>query len=113
MNAQPNSPEHPEETARRRGAERRDIIAEKELRDLIENMPAMAGVLLPDGSHPYLTKQWREDSGLSGARTDFEGLRRAVDPEDHGLHLGKIRAAAAGRQPIQKKVRMASRADGQ
>src|SRR5258706_8609066 len=33
--------------------------AEKELRDLIENMPAMAGVLLPDGSHTYLTTQCR------------------------------------------------------
>jgi PAS domain-containing protein len=38
---------------------------EKELRDLVENMPAMAGVLLPNGSHTYLTNQWREYSGLS------------------------------------------------
>src|SRR5260370_14225441 len=32
---------------------------EKELRDLIENMPPMAGVLLPEGSPPYLANQWR------------------------------------------------------
>jgi len=79
MNAQPNSPEHPEETARRNETEHRDIVdsipatadqgmklpsqpdvealrrTERELRDLVENMPAMAGVLLPDGSHTYLT----------------------------------------------------------
>src|ERR1700736_3162634 len=104
MNAQPNSPEHPEETARRSETEHRGIVdnipatadrdrkpssqpndqradlhwPEKELRDLVDNMPAMAGVLLPDGSHPYLTNQWREYSGLSVAETDSEGWRRAV-----------------------------------
>src|SRR6266852_1929701 len=113
MNAQPNSPEQPEETARRRGTERRDIIAEKELRDLIENMPAMAGVLLPDGSHPYLTKQWREYSGLSVAETDSEGWRRAVHPEDIGLHVEKFRAAAAAGQPFENEVRLRRAVDGE
>src|SRR4029077_2967915 len=107
MNAQPNSPEHPEETARRRGTERRDIIAEKELRDLVENMPAMAGVLLPDGSHPYLTNQWREYSGLSVAETDSEGWRlTVVHPEDIDSHVQKFRAAAAARKPFENEVRL-------
>jgi len=69
MNAQPNSPEHTEETARHSETEHRGIVenipatadqrtklssqpvqteealrrAEEELRDLIENMPAIAG----------------------------------------------------------------------
>jgi PAS domain-containing protein len=59
---------------------------EKELRDLIENMPAIAGVLLPDGSHPYLTNPWQEYTGLSVAETDSEGWRRVVHPEDIDLH---------------------------
>jgi PAS domain-containing protein len=70
---------------------------EKELRDLVENMPAMAGVLLPDGSHTYLTNQWREYSGLSVAETDSGGWRRAVHPEDIDAHVEKFRAAAAAR----------------
>src|SRR5260370_15411683 len=51
---------------------------EKELRDLIENMPAMAGVLLPDGSHTYLTNQWREYRGLSLSRTQCPSFRQCV-----------------------------------
>src|SRR5260370_17208097 len=106
MNAQPNSPEHPEETARRSETEDRDIVdnipatadqgmklssqpdvealrrTEKELRDLIENMPAMAGVLLPDGSHTYLTNQWREYMGLSVSQTHPACFRRALLPHD-------------------------------
>src|SRR5258708_34984495 len=104
MNAQPNSPEHPEETARRSETEHRDIVdnipatadqgiklssqpdvealrrTEKELRDLVENMPAMAGVLLPDGSHTYLTKQWRAYRGLRLFRSHYAGWGRGVVP---------------------------------
>src|SRR5258708_21506802 len=104
MNAQPNSPEHPEETARRSETEHRDIVdnipatadqgiklssqpdvealrrTEKELRDLVENMPAMAGVLLPDGSHTYLTNQWRGYSGFALVRTHSGGWGRAFPP---------------------------------
>jgi PAS domain S-box-containing protein len=86
---------------------------EKELRDLVENMPAMAGVLLPDGSHPYLTNQWREYSGLSVAETDSEGLRRAVHPEDIDSHVEKFRAAAAARKPFENEVRLRRAVDGE
>src|SRR5258708_6443001 len=137
MNAQPNSPEHPEETARRSETEHRDIVdnipatadqgielssqpdvealrrTEKELRDLVENMPAMAGVLLPDGSHTYLTNQWREYRGLSVAETDSEGLRRTVHPEDIDSHVEKFRAAAAARKPFENEVRLRRAADGE
>ena len=137
MNAQPNSPEHPEETARRSETEHRDIVdnipatadqgmklssqpdvealrrTEKELRDLVENMPAMAGVLLPDGSHTYLTNQWREYSGLSVAETDSGGWRRAVHPEDIDSHVEKFRAAAAARKPFENEVRVRRAVDGE
>src|SRR5260370_32608845 len=116
MNAQPNSPEHPEETARRNETEHRDIVdsipatadqgmklssqpdvealrrTEKELRDLVENMPAMAGVLLPDGSHTYLTNQWREDRRPAVSETASRGFGHAVYPAGHASHGEKIRA---------------------
>ena len=137
MNAQPNSPEHPEETARRNETEHRDIVdsipatadqgmklssqpdvealrrTEKELRDLVENMPAMAGVLLPDGSHTYLTNQWREYSGLSVAETDSGGWRHAVHPEDIDSHVEKFRTAAAARKPFENEVRLRRAVDGE
>src|SRR6266853_371211 len=137
MNVQPNSPEHPEETARRNETEHRDIVdsipatadqgmklssqpdvealrrTEKELRDLVENMPAMAGVLLPDGSHTYLTNQWREYSGLSVAETDSGGWRHAVHPEDIDSHVEKFRAAAAARKPFENEVRLRRAVDGE
>jgi PAS domain S-box-containing protein len=86
---------------------------EKELRDLIENMPAMAGVLLPDGSHLYLTKQWQEYSGLSLSETGSEGLRRTVHPEDIASHVEKFRAAAAAKRPFENEVRLRRAVDGE
>ncbi|HZC35007.1 MAG TPA: PAS domain-containing protein, partial [Chthoniobacterales bacterium] len=86
---------------------------EKELRDLVENMPAMAGVLLPDGSHPYLTNQWREYSGLSVAETDSGGWRRAVHPEDIDSHIEKFQAAAAGRKTFENELRLRRAVDGE
>jgi len=98
----------------RKQAEEASRRSEKELRDLVENMPAMAGVLLPDGSHRYLTKQWREYSGLAVAEIDFKGWRRpvAVHPEDIDLHVEKFRAAAAAGQPFENEVRLRRAADG-
>jgi PAS domain S-box-containing protein len=88
--------------------------SEKELRDLVENMPAMAGVLLPDGSHPYLTNQWREYSGLSVAETDSEGWRlTVVHPEDIDSHVEKFRAAAAAKKPFENEVRLRRAVDGE
>jgi PAS domain S-box-containing protein len=86
---------------------------EKELRDLVENMPAMAGVLLPDGSHPYLTNQWQEYTGLSVAKTDLEGWRRVVHPEDVDLYAQNFRAAAAARKPFDNELRLRRAADGE
>jgi PAS domain S-box-containing protein len=86
---------------------------EKELRDLVENMPAMAGVLLPDGSHPYLTNQWQEYTGLSVAKTDLEGWRRVVHPEDVDLYAQKFRDAAAARKPFDNELRLRRAADGE
>ena len=88
--------------------------SEKELRDLVENMPAMAGVLLPDGSHPYLTNQWREYSGLSVAETDSEGWRlTVVHPDDIDSHVEKFRAAAAAKKPFENEVRLRRAVDGE
>jgi len=139
MSAQPNSPEHTEETGRRSETEHRGIVdntpatadqgmklssqpvqaeealrrAEEELRDLIENMPAIAGVLLPDGSHPYLTTQWQKYTGLSVTETDSEGWRRVVHPEDIDLYAEKSRAAAAARKPFENELRLRRAADGE
>jgi PAS domain S-box-containing protein len=87
--------------------------SEKELRDLVENMPAMAGVLLPDGSHPYLTNQWQEYTGLSVTDTDSEGWRRVVHPEDIDLYAEKSHAAAAARKPFEHELRLRRAADGE
>jgi PAS domain S-box-containing protein len=70
-------------------------------------------VLLPDGSHAYLTNQWREYSGLSVAETDSEGWRRAVHPEDIDSHVEKFRAAAAARKPFENEVRLRRAVDGE
>jgi PAS domain-containing protein len=43
--------------------------SERELRDLIEIMPAMAVAALPDGSRTFANRRWTEYTGLSAEDT--------------------------------------------
>jgi PAS domain S-box-containing protein len=87
--------------------------SEKELRDLFENMPAIACVILPDGTHPYLTRQWTEYSGLSTQETDREGLAHVVHPEEAGLLLEKVRTGMACGKAFEHEARFRRAADGE
>src|SRR5580658_3691815 len=87
--------------------------SEKELRDLFENMPAIACVMLPDGTHPYLTRQWADYTGLSVQQTDREGLAKVVHPEEAGSLREKVRTAMVSGEVFEHEVRLRRAADGE
>jgi PAS domain S-box-containing protein len=86
---------------------------EKELADLFEKMPAIACVMLPDGTHPYLTRQWADYTGLSVQQTDREGLANVVHPEEAGSLREKVRTAMVSGEAFEHEVRLRRAADGE
>jgi len=86
---------------------------EKELADLFEKMPAIACVMLPDGTHPYLTRQWADYTGLSVQQTDREGLANVVHPEEAGSLREKVRIAMVSGEAFEHEVRLRRAADGE
>jgi PAS domain S-box-containing protein len=87
--------------------------SEKELRDLFEKMPAIACVMLPDGTHPYLTRQWADYTGLSVQQTDREGLANVVHPEEAGSLREKVRTTMVSGEAFEHEVRLRRAADGE
>jgi formate hydrogenlyase transcriptional activator len=86
--------------------------AERELRDIIDTIPGMVWVALPDGSNIYVNSRYVEYSGMSAAQVAASGWRTAVHSDDLERHEGNWRAAVASGKPHESEVRF-RRADGQ
>jgi PAS domain S-box-containing protein len=94
---------------RQRDALRR---SEKELRDVIDTIPAIVWSALPDGSNTYVNKRFVEYSGLTAEGTTGSGWQAAIHPDDLGRQVGKWMEAVATGKPHENEVRF-RRADGQ
>jgi PAS domain S-box-containing protein len=79
--------------------------SEKQLRDAIETIPAMAFVTRPDGSSKFVNRRWVEYSGLSLADTAGSGWQATVHKDDIEQHLAKWRAALASGEPFENELR--------
>jgi PAS domain S-box-containing protein len=92
-------------TARKRAQEaaRR---SEKELRDVIETVPAMLWSSLPDGSLDFINRRWQEFTGLAAEDALGWTWEAVVHPEDHGRFVADWRAALAEGQPIESELRV-------
>ncbi|HTP05243.1 MAG TPA: sigma 54-interacting transcriptional regulator [Nitrospirota bacterium] len=91
---------HAEEALRR---------SEKELRSVIETVPAMVWSALPDGSNVWMNKHWTDYTGISATGL---GWQAAVHPDDLGRHLDAFYESSAKGMPFQDEVRF-RRADGE
>ena len=80
--------------------------SEKELRDVIETVPAMLWSTLPDGSLDFINHRWREFTGLAAGDALGWNWEAAVHPEDHGRFVADWRAALAAGQPMESEVRV-------
>jgi PAS domain S-box-containing protein len=103
-----------EDITERKRAEEAARRSEQELRDLIENLPAMAYIALPGPSGPsnaFISRWGREYSGLSEEDTAGSAWQSVVHPDDLERHLEKWRACLATGEPFENEVRY-RRADG-
>jgi PAS domain S-box-containing protein len=78
---------------------------EKDLRDVVETIPAMAFALRPDGSTEFVNRPWLDYSGLSEKDNLSSGWQLTVHPEDFDGHLNKWRASMATGAPFENEVR--------
>jgi PAS domain S-box-containing protein len=86
--------------------------SEKELRDVIDTIPAIVWSTLPDGSNTYVNKRFVEYSGLSAEQMAGSGWQALIHPADLERIAGKWREAVATRKPHEIEVR-SRRLDGQ
>jgi len=89
----------------RRGAEEALRGREKELRDVIDAIPAIAFTAQPDGSSIWTNQQWVEFSGLSVKQTSGSGWQSAVHPSDVAEHAAKWRQSIATGEPFENEAR--------
>jgi len=84
----------------------------RQLRDVIETIPAYVWSALPDGSVDFVNRRWLEFTGFSLGRALGWGWADAFHPEDRA-HLAEAwRAAIASGDAMEAEARMRS-ADGQ
>jgi PAS domain S-box-containing protein len=85
---------------------------EKELREVLETIPAMTVTVLPDGTNVFIGKRFAEYSGLSPEDAQGSGWKACVHPDDLDPHVRKWRASLASGEPIEIETRF-RRADGE
>jgi len=97
-----------EDITEQKRAEEAARRSESELRDVIETIPVMAFIILPDGSNAFVNRPWREYTGLSAEATIGLGWQSAVHPQDLEGHLNKWRASRASGKPFENELRFRS-----
>ena len=86
--------------------------SEKQLRDVIDTIPAYVWSALPDGSLDFLSKRCLEFSGDSFEESLGPGWEHVLHPEDRDRFLEEARVAFAAGEPFETEARY-RRADGQ
>jgi PAS domain S-box-containing protein len=86
--------------------------SEKELRDVIDTIPAIVWSTLPDGSNTYVNKRYVEYTGSSPEQVAGSGWQALIHPDDLERHAAKWREAVATGKPHESEVR-SRRSDGQ
>jgi PAS domain S-box-containing protein len=102
-----------EDITERKRAEETVRRSEKELRDVIETIPAMAFTALPNGSVASMNRRWSEYTDLSEEKSSGSGWQRAVHPEDIERYIGKWHASLTVGRPFEHETRFRRAADGE
>src|SRR5229473_7134114 len=85
--------------------------SERELRDVIDTIPAMVWSTLPDGTNTYVNKRFVEYTGSSAEQTAGSGWQALIHPDDLERHAAKWMEAVATGKPHESEVR-SRRSDG-
>ena len=85
----------------------------KQLRDVIETIPAMAWTALPDGSNTFVNRRWAEYTGLSAEETVGSDWTAVVHPEDHPPYSQKWRASLDTGESFESEARFRCYGNGE
>jgi PAS domain S-box-containing protein len=92
-------------------AEEKIRLRERELRTLVEAIPAYVGTALPDGSVEFMSQSWLDYTGFSREQGMGWGWGGAIHPEDFDRVMANWRASLAAGAPVEHELRC-RRADG-
>ena len=95
----------------RRRAEEAARRSEKELREVIEAIPAMAWTALPDGANDFANQNWQQFTGISSKDASGAGWTASIHPAD--VATEKWRASLASGKPFEKEARIRRARDGE
>ncbi|MBV8842377.1 MAG: PAS domain-containing protein, partial [Bryobacterales bacterium] len=84
----------------------------RQLRDVIDTIPAYAWSAGQDGAIDFINERWLEFSGFSAEEALGWGWETSIHPEDRQRFLAAWRAAVASGQPMEAEARV-RRTDGQ
>jgi len=87
-------------------------LRERELRDVVDTIPAIVWSALPDGSNAYVNSRFVEYSGMSAEHLAGSGWHAATHPDDLQRHERKWLACVRTGEVFEDEVRF-RRADGQ
>ena len=102
-----------EDITEQKRAEEAARRSERELRDLIENVPGMVFIALPGPSNSWASRPWHEYTGLSADDTAGSGWQSVVHPEDLERHMETWRVCSATKEPYENESRFRRAADGE
>ncbi|WP_051978694.1 sensor histidine kinase [Edaphobacter aggregans] len=98
-------------------AEERIQQSERELRTIVETIPAIVGTALPDGSVDFISQSWADYTGLSREQGLCSGWKQgsgwasAVHPDDRDRSTASLQAALTTGTSSDQEIRL-RRADG-
>src|SRR3989441_1058282 len=87
-------------------------LRERELRDVVDTIPAIVWSALPDGSNTYVNSRFVEYSGMSAEQLAGSGWHAATHPDDLQRHERKWLECVRTGEAFEDEVRF-RRADGQ
>jgi PAS domain S-box-containing protein len=86
--------------------------AERELRIVVDTIPALVWSTLPDGSSDFNNRRWLDYTGLSSEQAKGWGYGTAIHPEDFERARAEWAARFAAGEPFEEESRL-RRADGE
>jgi PAS domain S-box-containing protein len=92
-------------------AEEKIRLSERELRTLVETIPAFVGTALPDGSCDFLSESWLDYLGFTREQGLGWGWADSIHPEDFDRVVANWRVGLAAGETVEQELRCRS-ADG-
>ncbi|MBV9268055.1 MAG: PAS domain-containing protein, partial [Acidobacteriaceae bacterium] len=86
---------------------------ERQLREVVETVPAMAWIALPDGTCTFANKRWAEYTDFSPEETAGSGWISAIHKQDSESYLRHWRASLASGERFEDQARFRHGADGE